>query len=118
MNISLSGSQPAPEGYYPTLQWHQQVAHFSTVRQSVYKHRNHWKSQHLDSNVAMPKSEDEEGWKNFCLGERLCAEGATEPSTDKSPGIDYVQVGFLPWLSILSRMNQATITNILEYLSN
>ncbi|XP_038193358.1 gem-associated protein 2 isoform X3 [Arvicola amphibius] len=92
VNISLSGCQPAPEGYSPTLQWQQQqVVHFSTVRQSVNKHRRHWQSQQLDSNVTMPKSEDEEGWKKFCLGERLCAEGALGPSTNESPGIDYVQ---------------------------
>ncbi|KAL2789992.1 gem-associated protein 2 isoform beta [Daubentonia madagascariensis] len=54
VNISLSGCQPAPEGYSPTLQWQQQqVAQFSTVRQSVNKHRSHWKSQQLDSNVTM-----------------------------------------------------------------
>uniref|UniRef100_A0A8C6EKU7 Gem-associated protein 2 n=1 Tax=Microcebus murinus TaxID=30608 RepID=A0A8C6EKU7_MICMU len=104
VNISLSGCQPAPEGYSPTLQWQQQqVAQFSTVRQSVNKHRSHWKSQQLDSNVTMPKSEDEEGWKKFCLGERLCAEGAIGPATNESPGIDYVQ---------------ATVTSVLEYLSN
>ncbi|XP_077906319.1 gem-associated protein 2 isoform X4 [Ictidomys tridecemlineatus] len=92
VNVSLSGCQPAPEGYSPTLKWQQQqVAQFSTVRQSVNKHRSHWKSQQLDSNVTMPKSEDEEGWKKFCLGERLCAEGAIGPATNESPGIDYVQ---------------------------
>ncbi|XP_058440482.1 gem-associated protein 2 isoform X5 [Marmota monax] len=92
VNVSLSGCQPAPEGYSPTLMWQQQqVAQFSTVRQSVNKHRSHWKSQQLDSNVTMPKSEDEEGWKKFCLGERLCAEGAIGPATNESPGIDYVQ---------------------------
>ncbi|XP_021501447.1 gem-associated protein 2 isoform X3 [Meriones unguiculatus] len=85
---------------------------------SVNKHRNHWKSQQLDSNVTMPKTEDEEGWKKFCLGERLCAEGPVGPSTNESPGIDYVQIGFPPLLSIVSRMNQATITSVLEYLSN
>ncbi|XP_073853365.1 gem-associated protein 2 isoform X17 [Macaca fascicularis] len=54
VNISLSGCQPAPEGYSPTLQWQQQqVAQFSTVRQNVNKHRSHWKSQQLDSNVTM-----------------------------------------------------------------
>ncbi|KAM7156434.1 gem-associated protein 2 isoform 4-T5 [Molossus nigricans] len=54
VNISLSGCQPAPEGYSPTLQWQQQqVAQFSTVRQSVNRHRSHWKSQQLDSNVTM-----------------------------------------------------------------
>nr|XP_042116514.1 gem-associated protein 2 isoform X2 [Peromyscus maniculatus bairdii] len=99
VNISLSGCQPAPEGYSPTLQWQQQqVVRFSAVRQ--------------------PKSEDEEGWKKFCLGERLCAEGAVGPSTNESPGIDYVQIGFPPLLSIVSRMNQATVTSVLEYLSN
>ncbi|ERE73128.1 survival of motor neuron protein-interacting protein 1 [Cricetulus griseus] len=122
VNISISGCQPAPEGYSPTLQWQQQqVVQFSAVRQasvplnqikppsgviSVNKHRNHWKSQQLDSNVTMPKSEDEEGWKKFCLGERLYAEGAIGPSTNESPGIDYVQIGFPPLLSIVSRMNQ------------
>ncbi|KAB0395702.1 hypothetical protein E2I00_011204 [Balaenoptera physalus] len=111
VNISLSGCQPAPEGYSPTLQWQQQqVAQFSTVRQSVNRHRSHWKSQQLDSNVTMPKSEDEEGWKKFCLGERLYAEGAVAPAASESPGIDYVQVGdnigFPPLLSIVSRMNQ------------
>ncbi|XP_048654609.1 gem-associated protein 2 isoform X2 [Marmota marmota marmota] len=99
VNVSLSGCQPAPEGYSPTLKWQQQqVAQFSTVRQ--------------------PKSEDEEGWKKFCLGERLCAEGAIGPATNESPGIDYVQIGFPPLLSIVSRMNQATVTSVLEYLSN
>ncbi|XP_005659961.1 gem-associated protein 2 isoform X3 [Sus scrofa] len=108
VNVSLSGCQPAPEGYSPTLQWQQQqVAQFSTVRQSVNRHRSHWKSQQLDSNVTMPKSEDEEGWKKFCLGERLCAEGVTVgPAASESPGIDYVQIGFPPLLSIVSRMNQ------------
>uniref|UniRef100_A0A2R9CRR1 Gem-associated protein 2 n=1 Tax=Pan paniscus TaxID=9597 RepID=A0A2R9CRR1_PANPA len=132
VNISLSGCQPAPEGYSPTLQWQQQqVAQFSTVRQNVNKHRSHWKSQQLDSNVTMPKSEDEEGWKKFCLGEKLCADGTVGPATNESPGIDYVQIGFPPLLSIVSRMNQvkliieiyaffclATVTSVLEYLSN
>ncbi|XP_004399834.1 PREDICTED: gem-associated protein 2 isoform X1 [Odobenus rosmarus divergens] len=118
VNVSPSGCQPAPEGYSPTLQWQQQLAQFSSVRQSVIRHRSHWKSQQLDSNVAMPKSEDEEGWKKFCLGERLYAEGAVGPATSEGPGIDYVQIGFPPLLSIVSRMNQATVTSVLEYLSN
>ncbi|XP_044520715.1 gem-associated protein 2 isoform X2 [Gracilinanus agilis] len=104
VNVSLSGCQPAPEGYSPTLKWQQQqVAQFSTIRQSVNKHKNHWKSQHLDSNVTMPKCEDEEGWKKFCLGERLYAEMSIATTTGENPGIDYVQ---------------ATITSVLEYLIN
>ncbi|KAM5242436.1 gem-associated protein 2 isoform 1-T1 [Hipposideros larvatus] len=81
VNVSLSGCQPAPEGYFPTLQWQQQqVAQFSIIRQSVNRHRSHWKSQQLDSNVTM--------------------------------------IGFPPLLSIVSRMNQATVTSVLEYLNN
>ncbi|XP_068938407.1 gem-associated protein 2 isoform X3 [Petaurus breviceps papuanus] len=119
VNVSLSGCQPAPEGYSPTLKWQQQqVVQFSVIRQSVNKHRNHWKSQHLDNNVTMPKSEDEEGWKKFCLGERLYAEMSVATATGENPGIDYVQIGFPPLLSIVSRMNQATITSVLEYLIN
>uniref|UniRef100_A0A2K5XFY6 Uncharacterized protein n=1 Tax=Mandrillus leucophaeus TaxID=9568 RepID=A0A2K5XFY6_MANLE len=54
VNIFLSGCQPAPEGYSPTLQWQQQqVALFPTVGQNVNKHRSHWKSQQLDSNVTI-----------------------------------------------------------------
>ncbi|XP_048342180.1 gem-associated protein 2 isoform X2 [Sphaerodactylus townsendi] len=92
VNISLSGCLPAPEGYSPTLRWQQQqVSHFSAVRQSVNKHRDHWKSQHLDSNVTMPKSDDEEGWKKFCLGEKLYLNTGVQVSNDENQGIDYVQ---------------------------
>ncbi|NXS78088.1 GEMI2 protein, partial [Erpornis zantholeuca] len=116
VNISISGCQPAPEGYCPTLKWQQQqVANFSAVRQSLNKHRNHWRSQHLDSNVTMPKSEDEEGWKKFCLGERIYSE-RDALSDNENLGIDYTKVGFPPLLSIVSRMNQATVTSVLEYL--
>ncbi|OXB66810.1 hypothetical protein ASZ78_003512 [Callipepla squamata] len=106
VNIAISGCQPAPEGYSPTLEWQQQqVANFSSVRQSLNKHRNHWRSQDLDSNVNMPKLEDEEGWKKFCLGERVYSEIDAEPD-DENVGIDYIKVGFPPLLSIVSRMNQ------------
>ncbi|NXJ09549.1 GEMI2 protein, partial [Odontophorus gujanensis] len=116
VNIAISGCQPAPEGYSPTLEWQQQqVANFSSVRQSLNKHRNHWRSQDLDSNVNMPKLEDEEGWKKFCLGERVYSEIDAEPD-DENLGIDYIKVGFPPLLSIVSRMNQATVTSVLEYL--
>ncbi|XP_054684520.1 gem-associated protein 2 isoform X2 [Grus americana] len=91
VNISISGCQPAPEGYSPTLKWQQQqVANFSAVRQSLNKHRNHWRSQHLDSNVTMPKSEDEEGWKKFCLGERVHSE-MDALSDNENLGIDYIK---------------------------
>nr|XP_020662894.1 gem-associated protein 2 isoform X1 [Pogona vitticeps] len=119
VNISLSGCQPAPEGYSPTMKWQrQQVAHFSAIRQSVNKHRNHWKSQQLDSNVAIPRPEDEEGWKKFCLGEKLYLDTTVQEPSDGNNGIDYVQIGFPPLLSIVSRMNQATVTSVLEYLTN
>ncbi|XP_017684911.1 PREDICTED: gem-associated protein 2 isoform X6 [Lepidothrix coronata] len=113
MFSQISGCQPAPEGYSPTLRWQQQqVANFSA---SLNKHRNHWRSQHLDSNVIMPKSEDEEGWKKFCLGERIHSEIDALPNNENI-GIDYMKVGFPPLLSIVSRMNQATVTSVLEYL--
>ncbi|XP_050809941.1 gem-associated protein 2 isoform X2 [Gopherus flavomarginatus] len=85
---------------------------------SLNKHRNHWKAQHLDSNVTMPKSEDEEGWKLFCLGEKLYSEAAIAVSGNENLGIDYIKIGFPPFLSIVSRMNQATVTSVLEYLIN
>ncbi|XP_068021625.1 gem-associated protein 2 isoform X2 [Melanerpes formicivorus] len=101
VNISISRCQPAPEGYSPTLKWQQQqVANFSAVRQSLTKHRNHWRSQHLDSNVSMPKSEDEEGWKKFCLGERVYSE-IEALSDNENLGVNYIK---------------ATVTSVLEYL--
>ncbi|XP_072284027.1 gem-associated protein 2 [Pyxicephalus adspersus] len=120
VSIALSGCQPAPEGYSPSLRWQQQqVAQFSAVRQSLHKHRSHWKSQPLDSNVTMPSIEDEESWKKFCLGERLYSDLAAALNNDnQNPGIDYIKVGFPPLLSIVSRMSQATVTSVLEYLVN
>ncbi|XP_072345193.1 gem-associated protein 2 isoform X3 [Scyliorhinus torazame] len=54
VNISLSGCQPAPAGFSPSLRWQQQqVANFSILRQSIAKHREHWKSQPLDNNVML-----------------------------------------------------------------
>ncbi|XP_078515890.1 gem-associated protein 2 [Lissotriton helveticus] len=119
VNISLSGCQPAPEGFCPSLKWQQQqVAQFSAVRQSLYKHRSHWTSQPLDSNVAMPQPYDEERWKTFCLGEKINSDLASSllNTENENPGIDYIKVGFPPLLSIVSRMSQATVTSVLEYL--
>ncbi|OCT66381.1 hypothetical protein XELAEV_18042638mg [Xenopus laevis] len=100
VSISLSGCQPAPDGYSPSLRWQQQqVAQFSAVRQ--------------------PSTEDEESWKKFCLGERLYSDlAAALNSESQHPGIDYIKVGFPPLLSIVSRMSQATVTSVLEYLVN
>lgn len=119
VNVSLTRCHPAPEGYSPGLKWQQQqVAHFSAVRQNVNKHRMRWKSQPLDGNVMMPQVEDEEGWKKFCLGEKLYSNTSLLLSDEEreNPGIDYIKVGFPPLLSIVSRMSQATVTSVLEYL--
>ncbi|KAM6074206.1 gem-associated protein 2 isoform 3-T3 [Chlamydotis macqueenii] len=78
---------------------------FVRYKMSLNKHRSHWRSQHLDSNVTIPKSEDEEGWKKFCLGERVYSE-IDALSDNENLGIDYIKVGFPPLLSIVSRMNQ------------
>ncbi|XP_069586775.1 gem-associated protein 2 isoform X2 [Ranitomeya imitator] len=105
VSIALSGCQPAPEGYSPSLRWQQQqVSQFSAVRQSLNKHRSHWKSQPLDSNVLMPSTEDEESWKRFCLGERLYSDLAAALNREnENLGIDYIK---------------ATVTSVLEYLVN
>ncbi|XP_072896059.1 gem-associated protein 2 isoform X2 [Hemitrygon akajei] len=117
VNISLSGCQPAPAGFSPSLKWQQQqVANFSSLRQNIDKNRDRWKSQPLDSNVLLPSPEDEEGWKKFCLGEKLYLNSSSITEEIDNPGIDYVQVGFPPLLSIVSRMSQPTVFNILEYL--
>ncbi|KAK6481336.1 gem-associated protein 2 [Huso huso] len=121
VNISLSGCQPAPEGFSPSLKWQQlQVANFSDVRQNVNKHREHWKLQSLDNNVVMPNPEDEEGWLKFCLGEKVYFERllSQDDNDNDNPGIDYVKMGFPPLLSIVSRLSQASVTIVLEYLMN
>ncbi|KAK6479052.1 gem-associated protein 2 [Huso huso] len=121
VNISLSGCQPAPEGFSPSLKWQQlQVANFSDVRQNVNKHREHWKLQSLDNNVVMPNPEDEEGWLKFCLGEKVYFKRllSQDDNDNENPGIDYVKMGFPPLLSIVSRLSQASVTIVLEYLMN
>lgn len=119
VNVSLSGCQAAPVGFSPSFRWQQQqVSNFSEIRQSVNKHRQHWKAQALDDNVIMPKSDDEEGWKKFCLGENVYHSPTPRLNDSNNPGLDYVKVGFPPFLSIVSRLNQASVSTVLEYLIN
>lgn len=119
VNVSVPSCQVAPEGYSPSLKWQRlQVSTFSDVRQSINKHRKHWSTQALDDNVLMPKTTDEEGWLKFCLGEKVCLNSSACEAGDKDPGLDYVKMGFPPFLSIVSRLNQATVSAILEFLIN
>nr|ACO09035.1 Survival of motor neuron protein-interacting protein 1 [Osmerus mordax] len=119
VNASVTGCHAAPEGLSPSLGWQrQQISNFSEIRQSINKHRRHWSSQSLDDNVIMPKLNDEEGWKKFCLGERVYLNCPPPDKEDSDLGLDYTKMGFSPFLSIVSRLNQATISAVLEYLIN
>ncbi|XP_074548220.1 gem-associated protein 2 [Halichoeres trimaculatus] len=118
VNASVAGCHAAPAGFSPSLSWQQQqVGNFSDVRQSIAKNRKHWSSQSLDDNVIMPKLTDDEGWKKFCLGEKIYL-GASSDHTDTEPelGLDYSKIGFPPFLSIVSRLNQSTVLMVLEVL--
>lgn len=93
VNVSITGCLAAPQGLSPSLKWQQQqVSKFSEVRQSVNKHRQHWKSQFLDDNVVMPKTENEDGWKRFCLGENVCLDIQLKEEDKVNPGLDYIKV--------------------------
>lgn len=117
VNASISGCFAAPQGFSPSLKWQQQqIGTFSEVRQSVNKHRQHWKAQFLDDNVVMPKTEDEDGWKRFCLGENVFLGTQQKEDDNVNPGLDYVKTGFPPFLSIVSKLNQSTVSAVLEYL--
>ncbi|XP_034530550.1 gem-associated protein 2 [Notolabrus celidotus] len=118
VNASVAGCHAAPAGFSPSLSWQQhQVGNFSDVRQSITKNRIHWSSHTLDDNVLMPKLTDEEGWKKFCLGETVYL-GASSDCTEaeSEPALDYSKVGFPPFLSIVSRLNQSTVLMVLESL--
>ncbi|XP_063080111.1 gem-associated protein 2 [Engraulis encrasicolus] len=118
VNVSFTACQAAPAGFSPSLKWQQkQVSNFSEIRQSVQKHRLQWKGKKLDDNVVMPKMEDEEGWKRFCLGESVYLD-SLDDKADADAGLNYVKIGFPPFLSIVSRLNQATISAVLEHLMN
>uniref|UniRef100_A0A3Q3FAZ0 Gem-associated protein 2 n=1 Tax=Kryptolebias marmoratus TaxID=37003 RepID=A0A3Q3FAZ0_KRYMA len=118
VNASVAGCHAAPQGFSPSLRWQQQqVGIFSDVRQSITKNRNHWSSQTLDDNVQMPKVTDEEGWKRFCLGERIYQGTSSDlGDADQEPALDYGKIGFPPFLSIVSRLNQSTVLMLLEIL--
>ncbi|XP_070698650.1 gem-associated protein 2 [Pempheris klunzingeri] len=118
VNASVEGCHAAPAGLCPSLSWQQQqVGHFSDVRQSITKNRRHWSGQTLDDNVLMPKLTDEDGWKRFCLGETVY-QGTSSCHTDAEPepALDYSKVGFPPFQSIVSRLNQSTVLMLLETL--
>ncbi|KAK2826340.1 hypothetical protein Q5P01_020554 [Channa striata] len=119
VNVSVAGCHAAPVGFCPSLRWQQQqVSNFSDVRQRITKNREHWSSQTLDDNVLMPKLTDEEGWKRFCLGESVYL-GTTScnKDTEPDPALDFKKVGFPPFLSIVSRLNQSTVLVVLEILN-
>lgn len=120
VNASFTGCHAAPQGFAPSLGWQrQQVSNFSDIRQSINRHRKHWSSQSLDDNVVMPKLNDEEGWKKFCLGENVYLNSLPpDRETEDNSGLDYTKVGFSPFLSIVSRLNQSTVSAVLEYLIN
>uniref|UniRef100_A0A8C2IYS2 Gem-associated protein 2 n=1 Tax=Cyprinus carpio TaxID=7962 RepID=A0A8C2IYS2_CYPCA len=99
VNVSITGCLAAPQGFSPSLKWQQQqVSKFSEVRQ--------------------PKMEDEDGWKRFCLGENVCLDIQLKEDDNVNPGLDYIKTGFPPFLSIVSKLNQSTISAVLEYLIN
>ncbi|KAI5610876.1 gem-associated protein 2, partial [Silurus asotus] len=117
VNISVSECRAAPQGFSPSFQWQQQqVSTFSQIRQSVSKHRQHWKAQFLDDNVVMPRADDEEGWKRFCLGVNIYLNVTQSDGDTHSPGLDYEKLGFPPFLSIVSKLAQSTVLSVLEFL--
>ncbi|KAL6105170.1 gemin2 [Pungitius sinensis] len=118
INASVAGCHAAPEGFSPSLSWQQrQVGNFSDVRQSITKNRNHWSSHSLDDNVLMPTLTDEEGWKRFCLGESVYLGSSSSNTDDEAePALDYTKVGFPPFLTIVSRLNQSTVLMVMEVL--
>lgn len=120
VNVSMPACHAAPKGFSPSLSWQQkQVSNFSDVRQSITKNRKLWSSQTLDDNVRMPKVTDEEGWRRFCLGEKIClGTPSCHTDADPAPQLDYSQVGFPPFLSIVSRLTQSTVLTVLEILIN
>lgn len=116
VNISVSECQAAPLGFSPSLQWQQQqVSNFSQIRMRVFKHRLHWKSHSLDENVALPAADDDDGWRRFCLGLNVYL-NVTQSENTQSPGLDYVKLGFPPFLSIVSKLPQSSLLSVLEFL--
>ncbi|CAL1574794.1 unnamed protein product [Knipowitschia caucasica] len=116
---SVPSCHIAPKGFSPSLRWQQkQVSTFSDVRQSITKNRTHWGTQPLEGNVIMPSVSDEEGWKRFCLGEKFCLGSCSDADADPDAELDYSQVGFPPFLSIVSRLNQSAVLGVLEILIN
>uniref|UniRef100_A0A672SPQ3 Gem-associated protein 2 n=1 Tax=Sinocyclocheilus grahami TaxID=75366 RepID=A0A672SPQ3_SINGR len=92
VNVSITGCLAAPQGFSPCLKWQQQqVSTFSEVRQSVNKHRQHWKSQFLDDNVVMVRQLKTYDMILYCQTESEI---------------------------IVSKLNQSTISAVLEYLIN
>ncbi|KAG7510355.1 gem-associated protein 2 [Solea senegalensis] len=118
VHVSVPGCRAAPTGLCPSLSWQQQqVGNFSELRQRITKNRIHWSSQTLDDNVQMPKLTDEVGWKRFCLGEKVYMDTSScDTEVEAKPGLDYSKVGFPPFLTIVSRLNQTTVLMVLEIL--
>uniref|UniRef100_A0A3Q3W2P3 Gem-associated protein 2 n=1 Tax=Mola mola TaxID=94237 RepID=A0A3Q3W2P3_MOLML len=109
VNASVAGCHAAPVGFSPSLIWQQQqVGNFSDVRQVQLKPFFFLLQIHICVS----------GWKRFCLGEMVCLGTSSCPTdAELEPAIDYNKVlGFPPFLSIVSRLNQSTVLMVLEIL--
>ncbi|KAJ7370730.1 gem (nuclear organelle) associated protein 2 [Desmophyllum pertusum] len=117
-----SGWSPAPAGFAPSIDWQmQQAADFADIRQSFVHHRS--KLGKVDSTtLILPKKTDPVGWCSFCLGDQVASKiyHSKKPDTDEDlqESVDSSstnQEGTPPLLSVLQKINQATLLQVLEY---
>ncbi|XP_020900857.1 gem-associated protein 2 [Exaiptasia diaphana] len=112
---------PVPPGATPSYKWQmQQTADFADIRQKIARFQAKNKKTSNQCDVTLPNKNDEQQWRLFCLGRSYgCERNSTEiDSSESNSTIMDSQDGALPLSSILFRMNQVTVQQVLEYHVN
>eukprot|EP00795_Rhopilema_esculentum_P002092 gene2092-17664_t len=123
---------PAPSNFIPNLAWQrEQASNFAEIRQQLnyFKSRGFERPLHEINDIQLPNRTSEGAWCRFCLGKEKFQEverrkrgqsgnatgDARKDDSDNENPIGAVSKGNDPLLSIVTRMNQCTVTDVLEY---
>lgn len=121
VKVQPKAMMPAPRGFGPSASWvKMQLEDFVSLRQKILKFKSLVAKKEVSmATMTLPQPADMESWCRLCFGQlqlktrTVNSGGTTDMGTVHNNGN-----GTPPWLSIVSQMDQPTVTKVLEYHVN